>query len=739
MEDVANAGEWESLQPALSAPILSALATLGFDQMTPVQAHTVPLFMKHRDVVVEAVTGSGKTLAFVIPVLEMLLRRYKDGRPLRRNQIGALVISPTRELAKQIYDVVTVFVDALRACADGYGGSDSEDGGEGKRNVDDDNDEDGDGDAEDGDGPRKQRGSFPALSHMLFIGGTDVRDDVRQFEARGAQIVIGTPGRLDDLLKRQTVFSCKELEVLVMDEADRLLDMGFEQQLNSIIRKLPKQRRTGLFSATMNEALNALVRTGLRNPVKVVIKVETRTPSSLQIGFMLVEPDAKLATLIQLLRVESESKFIVYFSTGACVDYFYKVLSHLDECREFMFFSLHGKMDPKRREAVYTKFTQAPSASALLCTDIAARGLDIPDVDWVVQFDPPQDPKAFAHRCGRTARLGRRGRAVVFLAPHEDTYVEFMRLRKVPMSAMRITASGAEMGDIPPDDSLQHADGDAAATEADPAPLTLDLNARLKTLALGDREVYENSITAFVSWVRAYNEHQANYIFRIKETNLASVARSFGLLRLPRMPELRTIKVTGFTPTQFDPDAIPFRNKTREKQRVAKLAAAKAQREQQDAEADGDGKDSASATKRGPKKKEAWSIQREAREKRTERRDKRERKRLAIAKAQTAEAVALAAAGGTLASDAAQSAPAQQVLGKRKQTAAAPTSATSTKSLKPATAAQATAKPAAGISLADNDDGDDLDFLDDYKAHKKEKRRKQKHANNGGGYMAADE
>ncbi|KND03357.1 uncharacterized protein SPPG_02400 [Spizellomyces punctatus DAOM BR117] len=585
MEDIANAGRWDALNPPLSAPILEALQTLSFTQMTPVQASTVPLFMKNKDVVVEAVTGSGKTLSFVIPILEMLLRRHRDGRGLLKNQIGAVIISPTRELARQIYDVATTFLDAINTAAT----AELEESG----NQDDD-----------------FQGTIPALQHMLFIGGNNVQEDVQRFQREGAQVVIGTPGRLDDLLKRSAVFSTKELEVLVLDEADRLLDMGFEQTLTSIIQRLPKQRRTGLFSATMSDALNQLVRVGLRNPVRVQVKVESLTqqeeqctPSSLEIGYVICTPEQKLVQLMRFLKREKDKKFIVYFATCACVDYFFKVLSNLPDLKEFSFHSLHGKMDPKRREAVYKKFTSAPSSSVLVCTDVAARGLDIPDVDYVIQFDPPQDPKSFAHRCGRTARLGREGKAVVFLTPQEDTYVEFLRIRKVPMVEHPLI-SDAEAG--------------RKGTENDILEAVRKANTK-------DRDLYERSTKAFVSWVRSYSEHQANYIFRFKDVDVAAVARAFGLLKLPKMPELKSLKI-DFQPTVINIDSIKYKDKAREKQRQAKIAKEKALAEGEAAKKD-------KKRKQKPKETVAWSQHKELKERRLERREKKEKKRVAIAKA----------------------------------------------------------------------------------------------------------
>ncbi|KAI8897322.1 P-loop containing nucleoside triphosphate hydrolase protein [Globomyces pollinis-pini] len=487
MNNTTNAGDWTTMK--LSPVIISTLQTLGFPTMTPVQASVTPLFLSYKDVVVEAVTGSGKTLAFVVPVLELLLRRYREDRPLKKNEIGIVIISPTRELAKQIYEVMADFLNALN-----------------QSDV-------------------VPEGGF---NHLLFIGGNDPRHDVLKFQKSGAQIIIGTPGRLDDLLQRQTIFNTKEVEVLIME----LLDMGFETQLNSIIKRIPKQRRTGLFSATMTEALNKLVKAGLRNPVRVMVKVQTssgqvlseqKVPTTLEIQYLICKPEEKLTQLLLLFQKYSEKKFMVYFSTGACVDYYFKVLSQLSCCKMIKFYSLHGKMVTKRRESTYTTFATAPSSSALLCTDVAARGLDIPDIDFVIQFDAPQDPKAFAHRCGRTARIGREGYAVVFLNSNEDTYVEFLQIRKLPISELCLSKE---------EDSSK---ANAISTEI--------ILQKLKDFALADRDIMEKSVTAFVSWVRSYREHQAGFIFQLKSLDLGSVARSFGLLRLPRMPELKSLNV----------------------------------------------------------------------------------------------------------------------------------------------------------------------------------------------------
>ncbi|TPX30363.1 hypothetical protein SmJEL517_g06057 [Synchytrium microbalum] len=550
---------WEQMTPKLSSTTLTTLQEFGFDQTTPVQDKSIPLFLQHKDVVVEAVTGSGKTLAFLIPVLEILLRRETW---LTSHQVGAIIVSPTRELAKQIHAVLVPFIQTLQAT-------------EGGKRV---------------------------PTSVLLVGGSSVEDDVAKLKTSGAHILVATPGRLEDIMQKN-ILLFKELSILVLDEADRLLDMGFEQAITYIISRLPKQRRTALFSATMTDAVNELVKAGLRNPVSVVIKqpkmdLDQRTPESLNIYHMITTYEEKLPILLNLMASNPNKKFIIYFATTACVDYFYKVITSLTELAStWSIVSLHGKMDPKRREAVFAKFNTITTQSMLLCTDVAARGLDIPDIDWVVQFDPPQDPKAFAHRCGRTARQGKEGAALAFLTKEEDAYLDFLRIRKIPTSEF--------------DSSVLP----RTYTTASVATLLRKLNTH-------DRDIYDKSITAFVSWIRAYKEHHANAIFQFRKVDIADLATAFGLLRLPKMPELAQKDTSNFKPAQIDLDSINYKDKLREKARLAKLAAKRAS--------------AAAATppvQFDVRNSKPWSQQTARKEMRVERREKRVKKREAIARA----------------------------------------------------------------------------------------------------------
>ncbi|CAI9091778.1 OLC1v1026889C2 [Oldenlandia corymbosa var. corymbosa] len=387
---------FSDLKPPLSEPVLEALALSGFDFCTPVQAATIPLLCSYKDVAVDAATGSGKTLAFVIPLVE-ILRRSPSPKP---HQVVGLIISPTRELSSQIYHVAQPFISTLS-------------------NV----------------------------KSMLLVGGVEVKSDMRKIEEDGANLLIGTPGRLNDIMERMDMLDFRSVEILILDEADRLLDMGFQKQINSIISRLPKLRRTGLFSATQTEAVEELAKAGLRNPVRVEVRAEikslenstssqqllpSKTPSGLHIEYLECEADKKPSQLVEVLTKNASQKVIIYFMTCACVDYWGTVLPLLAPLKSFSIISLHGKMKQSAREKALASFTSL-SSGILLCTDVAARGLDIPGVDSIVQYDPPQDPNMFIHRVGRTARLGRQGSAIVFLLPKEEAYVEFLRVRRVPL------------------------------------------------------------------------------------------------------------------------------------------------------------------------------------------------------------------------------------------------------------------------------------------------------------------
>lgn len=357
---------------------------------------------------------------------------------------------------------------------------------------------------------------------------------------------MATPGRLEDMFRRKAegldlASYVKSLDVLVLDEADRLLDMGFEASINTILEFLPKQRRTGLFSATQTQEVENLVRAGLRNPVRISVKEKgvaasstQKTPSRLENHYMICKADEKFNQLVHFLRSRQQEKHLVFFSTCACVEYYGKALEALVQRVKIL--CIHGKMKYKRNK-IFMEFRKLQSG-ILVCTDVMARGIDIPEVNWVLQYDPPSNASAFVHRCGRTARIGHGGSALVFLLPMEEAYINFLAInQKCPLQEM----------------SLQRN--------------TVDLLPKLRAMALADRAVFEKGMKAFVSFVQAYAKHECSLIFRLKDLDFAGLARGFALLRMPRMPELRGKQFPDFVPVDIDTDTIPFKDKIREKQR----------------------------------------------------------------------------------------------------------------------------------------------------------------------------
>ncbi|EDV21759.1 uncharacterized protein TRIADDRAFT_30218 [Trichoplax adhaerens] len=500
MNPINGHASWNSIESLLLPSTLVTIQSLGFQTMTPVQSATIPAFLSYKDVVVEAVTGSGKTLAFVIPILQMLSKRDTK---LRKYDVGAIILTPTRELAIQIHTVIQPFLDNMQD-----------------------------------------------LSQILFIGGNNTVNDAKMWKEYGGNIIIATPGRFEDIIdRRKTDFNIaghiKALEVLVLDEADRLLDLGFEESLNTIFSYLPKQRRTGLFSATQTEKLEQLIRAGLRNPVRITVReknivkqVNQKTPAALENYYMLCGFDTKFSNLIHFLKERKNLKHMTFFSTCACVEYFGNVLKCLlpDMC----ILCMHGKMK-KKRTLIFEKFRKM-SRGLLVCTDLLARGVDIPEVHWVIQYDVPNKTNAFVHRCGRTARIGNKGNAIIFLNPNEESYVQFLSLnQKVPLA--RFTSNHE----------------------------VADYTQKLQELSKSDREIYEKGIRAFVSFVSSYRKHECSYILRVKELDLCSMARGFGLLRMPKMPELRNVNTSLFETVDIDVDAIAYKNKAKEKQRQIAL------------------------------------------------------------------------------------------------------------------------------------------------------------------------
>ncbi|KAH0557147.1 ATP-dependent rRNA helicase spb4 [Trichoglossum hirsutum] len=443
---------------------------------------------------------------------------------------------------------------------------------------------------------------------QLLLGGiTTPAQDLANFLKRSPNLLISTPGRLLELLSSSHVHCPQSsFEVLVLDEADRLLDLGFKEDLQKILARLPKQRRTGLFSASVSEAVGEIIRVGLRNPVKIVVKVkgvdggeDRRTPASLQMSYLLTPPSHKIPALSRLLASlpSVPNKTILYLSTCAAVDYFQHLIPSLlplPDSQPFTLLPLHGKHPPQVRQKNFSRFVTAVEPAILLTTDVAARGLDIPQVDLVVQLDPPADPKVFLHRCGRAGRAGRKGLSVIFLQPgREEGYIPFLEVRKTPVTPLKT-----------PTVLVSGADAEAATTT-------------MRSLVLADRALHDKGQRAFVSWVKSYSKHQASSIFRVADLRWGELGRAWGLVKLPRMPELQ-----GWDGSRdlvgLDMDKFAYKDKAREKARIAALEEVRKSMESGDVTA---------PRKNRKEQASAWSDQAEKQAIRVARREKKRKRR----------------------------------------------------------------------------------------------------------------
>lgn len=567
---------WENLNCKLHPWLNEAIKSLGFPTMTPVQASTIPLFCGNKDVVVEAVTGSGKTIAFVIPVLQKISNRLygevkmeekeeeeeEEIEPVKKGHMLSIIISPTRELASQIQGV---FEKVLEFLPDGK----------------------------------------KLIRTQLLVGSlSTVREDLELFRKNGSHILVATPGRLLDFLSSSYV-KTNSVEIVVLDEADKLLDMSFEKDVISILKRLPKQRRTGLFSATISGAGETIFRTGMSNPVKVAVKSATRAaPKSLNIDYMMVNPEQKISILLKLIQDYRFKKCIVYFPTCTSVKYFYNLLNSLAASEDYTLFSIHGQLDTKPRMKTLQAFSDGDSRLrkyVLMTTDVAARGIDIPDVDLVIQIDPPTDPDVFLHRCGRTGRANKVGQALVMLNQdsREEDYIDFMNVKGLQMKEMEA-----------PEVSNNHD----------------QLKLKIRQYILEDRARHELAIKSYVGFVKYYSKHIASSIFRMQTLDYLGIAKMYGLLRLPKMPESRHIPnnlmpENGWLADAIDMDTYAYADEQKEKSRVENLQAEKEQKIKD-----------AKQRKLLKKKNEAWSTKVDLKESKQVRKEKAKRKREAIEK-----------------------------------------------------------------------------------------------------------
>ncbi|KAG6008304.1 ATP-dependent RNA helicase [Claviceps pusilla] len=441
-------------QLKLSEKTMKAIGEMGFTKMTAIQKVAIPPLLAGKDVLGAAKTGSGKTLAFLIPAIEILSAlRFKP-----RNGTGVIVVSPTRELALQIFGVAR---ELMKHHSQTYG---------------------------------------------IVIGGANRKAEAEKL-SKGVNLLIATPGRLlDHLLNTPFVF--KNLKSLVIDEADRILEVGFEDEIRQIVKVLSNDdRQTMLFSATQTTKVEDLARISLRpGPLYINVDEEKQysTVDGLEQGYVLCDADKRFILLFSFLRrmQAKKKKVIVFFSSCASVKYYAELLNYID-CPVL---DLHGKQKQQKRTNTFFEFSNAKHG-ILICTDVAARGLDIPAVDFIVQFDPPDNTRDYIHRVGRTARgADTKGRSLLFLQPNEVGFLTHLQNARVPVVEFEF-----------------------------PAKKIANVQSQLEKLIGKNYYLQQSAKEAFKSYLHAYASHSLRSVYDVHKLDLVKVAKSFGFTTPPRV------------------------------------------------------------------------------------------------------------------------------------------------------------------------------------------------------------
>ena len=359
----------------LSAELLAEVDKAGFVEASPIQEQTIPLALEGKDVIGQAQTGTGKTAAFGLPTLEKIHTEDQT--------IQALVIAPTRELAVQSQEELFRF------------------------------------------------GRSKGVKVRSVYGGSSIEKQIKALKS-GAHIVVGTPGRLLDLIKRKAL-KLQDIETLILDEADEMLNMGFLEDIEAIISRVPENRQTLLFSATMPEAIKRIGVQFMKDPEHVKIAAKELTTELVDQYYIRVKEQEKFDTMTRLMDVEQPELAIVFGRTKRRVDELTRGL----KIRGFRAEGIHGDLDQNKRLRVLRDFKNG-NLDVLVATDVAARGLDISGVTHVYNYDIPQDPESYVHRIGRTGRAGKSGQSITFVSPNEMGYLQIIEsLTKKRMKGLK--------------------------------------------------------------------------------------------------------------------------------------------------------------------------------------------------------------------------------------------------------------------------------------------------------------
>ncbi|KGK40413.1 hypothetical protein JL09_g456 [Pichia kudriavzevii] len=446
----------------LSKELVKGLDKSGFVKLTEIQKLAIPECLKGKDILAAAKTGSGKTLSFLVPVVQQLLfEKWSD-----MDGLGALIITPTRELAVQIYEVLLKI------------------------------------------------GKFTQLSAGLVIGGKDYSFEKERVGR--VNILIGTPGRLLQHMDESATLQINNLQMLVLDEADRILDMGFKKTIDAILGQLPASRQTLLFSATQTKSVSDLARLSMVDPQYINANKgangrsgdELSLPETLEQSYVIVPLHEKISLLWSFIKSHLQSKLLVFMSSSKQVHFIYEILRKLQPGMPLM--KLHGRQKQKARLETSVKFTQSKNC-CLFATDVVARGLDFPAIDWVIQLDCPEDVATYVHRVGRCARFGRVGKSMLMLAPSEEEgFVAQLESKKIAVKKMNI--KGSKKKNIQP---------------------------QIQSLCFNNAELKYLGQKAFISYCKSVIIQKNKSVFKIEELPLDLFAASLGL---PGMPKLKIPK-----------------------------------------------------------------------------------------------------------------------------------------------------------------------------------------------------
>ena len=527
-----------------------------FDTITKVQYIVINEFLKNEDVIVKSVTGSGKTLSYIIPLFQRLINYSKENQEYK-NQILALILLPARELSEQILKDISNFVNNIKY----------------------------------------------KFTYQLLIGGKKVENDIEKYNNQTPNIIIATPGRLIDIDEKINI-NFHDLQIFILDEADKMLDMGFEVEISYILSKIPKQRRTGLFSATVTSNVENIIKAGMRNPIFIDIIIQNnktndifitendlKKPINKQGSFYKIIPfniennkinnsiqelpqglyqyyltvkniKYKIPHLIHILNMiynaGENNKIMIFLSTCNSVDYFNLLLPLIFKklsMNDFSISKLHSKISQNKRNKEYKSFKIESNnrLNILLSTDLASRGIDIPNIDMIIQFDPPKTDDSYIHKAGRTARVGHKGTSLLFLNENELTFLNYMKQKGI---------------------IIQKWEDQNIKNEED-VDLIIPFNEKngisvlkcIKDINISDKWIYDKAVNTFISFLRFYQEIELKYIFYYQNFDIGNYANSLQLLKLPRLKKKDYDSVKNFIPDDnIQPKDLVYLNKNIEKQ-----------------------------------------------------------------------------------------------------------------------------------------------------------------------------